>query len=104
MEQEFDSGHYKKVMQIECFPGIFKDSEGNIYDFRPAEGRPSLSNFKKMEFGALQKLLLKAFINQRKALEDVLAGRTTRPYDRASEEQFIGVLSARISKLERLCE
>jgi len=44
--------------------------------------------------------LLIAYQNQRKALEDVLNG--SRPYDRASEQQFVKLLTDRIARLEKL--
>ena len=43
---EFDpkTGH-KKVYPLECYEGIYRDLQGNMYDLRPRETAPSLINF-----------------------------------------------------------
>ena len=95
-----DANHLLKVTQLESFSGVFRDSEGAVYDFRPAEGKPTIHNFQRMELKALQAQLLIAYQNQRKALDEVLAG--ARPYDRASETQLVNSLSEKIGKLEKV--
>ena len=50
-----------KVYELETFPGYFKDSRGRTYDLRPAEGKPTLNNFLRMDLHRLQQLLYKAY-------------------------------------------
>ena len=62
---EFDSiTKLKKVYPIECYEGIFKDSEGNTYDLRPRESMPSLTNFQRKPIVELRSLLMQAYSNQ----------------------------------------
>ena len=42
-------GGLKKVMENEYYQGIYSDSAGKVYDLRPQDSMPSLSNFQKME-------------------------------------------------------
>lgn len=36
-------------MENEYYQGIYSDSAGKVYDLRPQDSMPSLSNFQKME-------------------------------------------------------
>ena len=51
----------KKVYAIECYEGIFRDLQGNMYDLRPKEMAPTLMNFQRMAPENLRKLLLTAY-------------------------------------------
>ena len=59
---EFDpkTGH-KKVHPIECFEGIYRDLQGNMYDLRPLESAPSLINFQRMSKEKVRGLLMNAY-------------------------------------------
>ena len=35
----------KKVYQVECFIGVYRDLQGNMLDLRPRETAPTLINF-----------------------------------------------------------
>lgn len=75
---------------------MYRDSDGAVYDFRPAEGKPTVRNFKNMDTKTLQSQLMVAYKNQRKALEEGKA------YDKASEMQITKSLSDKIGKLEKI--
>lgn len=49
-----ERGGLKKVIELDSFPGYFKDSQGNNYDLRPKESCPSLNNFERMDRQQLQ--------------------------------------------------
>jgi len=52
---EFDpQSGFKKVHAVECFEGIYRDLQGNMYDLRPKESAPSLINFQRMPLNTLQ--------------------------------------------------
>ena len=86
--------------QVDCFQGVYKDSDGNTYDLRPEEGKPSLRNFQQMPMQELHSKLLKAYQEQLQSIQDILAGKDgLRPYDRKSEEQLLGQLTNKIKKL-----
>ena len=59
----------RKVYELDTFPGNFKDSQNKVYDARPRESSPCLSNFNRMEVQVLQRNLLKAYEGQLHALE-----------------------------------
>ena len=61
VEPEFDGQKLRKVYEVMHFPGVFKDSEGKVYDLRPQDTKPSLNNFLKYDIKTLQSLLLKAY-------------------------------------------
>ena len=88
MEQDDIEG-LRKVFELDNFPGVFKDSQGQTYDLRPKETCPSLNNFLKMERGELQKLLFKAYGEQINTLENL-----EQPYDK----QFENDLRVRLKK------
>lgn len=50
-----------KAYELECYPGIFKDSEGKSYDMRPDEGKPSIQAFQKKTVEELQESLKSAY-------------------------------------------
>lgn len=52
---------FKKVHPVECFEGIYKDLQGNMYDVRPKETAPSLRNFQRMPLAQLHQLLKRAY-------------------------------------------
>ena len=57
-------GGLKKVMENEYYKGIYADSAGKVYDLRPQDTMPSLSNFQKMEMKKLQRILKTAYEKQ----------------------------------------
>jgi hypothetical protein len=61
LEQEEDARGFKKVMEIEAYKGVFKDSKNMLFDLRPKESCPSINNFKRMEKLKLQNLLFDAY-------------------------------------------
>ena len=52
---------FKKVHAVECYVGIYRDLEGNMYDLRPKESAPSLRNLQRMPLTHLHQLLQKAY-------------------------------------------
>ena len=59
----------EKVRKVPAFPGIFKDSKGNLYDLRNNTTKPSFRNLKKKEIKDLVVLLRVCLKNQIRALE-----------------------------------
>ena len=51
-------------MENEYYQGIYSDSAGKVYDLRPQDSMPSLSNFQKMEMKQLQTILKTAYEKQ----------------------------------------
>lgn len=47
-------GGLKKVYANDYYEGIFTDSAGRVYDLRPQDSMPSLSNFQRMELDKLR--------------------------------------------------
>ena len=71
---EFDpKTGFKKVYPIDCFKGIYRDLQGNMYDLRPRETAPTLMNFQKMQINKLRDLLKTAYQQQLEALKRVEA-------------------------------
>ncbi|CAI2373305.1 unnamed protein product [Moneuplotes crassus] len=60
LEEELDHRGFKKVHEVECYPGCFQDSKGVIYDLRPQEFCPSINNLMKKGEIELKKLATKA--------------------------------------------
>ena len=61
-------GGLKKVFPNEYYGGIYTDSAGRVYDLRPQDSMPSLSNFQKMEMDKLRKLLRTSYEKQKEAI------------------------------------
>ena len=61
-------GSLRKVYMNEYYEGIYTDSKGNVYDLRPQDTMPSLSNFQRMDIDKLRKLLRTAYEKQREAI------------------------------------
>jgi len=51
------------------FKGVFRDSKGILYDFRPKDMCPSYDNFMKKDEKKIYDFLIKALQEQIKALE-----------------------------------
>ena len=80
----------RKVYEVDCFAGRFKDAQGRIYDLRPLETCPSLNNFKRKDRGELQTLLMKAYEEQLQTLLDLHKHGTQ--YDRLYVVKLIRTL------------
>lgn len=64
-----DKGHHK-VYELTQFKGIFRKGDGEMVDVRPRDSCPSYNNFMKKDTSELYSLLVKAYENQLKDLED----------------------------------
>jgi len=97
---EFDprTGH-KKVHPVECYPGVYRDLQGNMYDVRPKETAPSLVNFQRMPLSQLHTLLLKAYQEQLAALMSIQA--ENKQYDRQMEEQIQKSIKSKLTRLQQ---
>ena len=62
-EAEVDKDGRRKVVPIETFDGVFKDSEGKLHDLRPTEQVPTLGRFMAMDKPTLWRLLKKAYVS-----------------------------------------
>ena len=91
---------FKKVHAVECYVGIYRDLEGNMYDLRPKESAPSLRNLQRMSLTHLHQLLQKAYSEQLEALQKVEAENIQ--YDRQIEAQIKKSLEMKVSKLQRV--
>ena len=58
----------RKVLAVEAFPGVFKDSQGQIIDLRDPKSKPSYANLKAKSVPQLAILLKKCLKNQIKQL------------------------------------
>ena len=68
----------------EYYAGIYSDSAGRVYDLRPQESTPSLSNFQKMDMDELRSLLKTSYEKQKEAI--VKSKADNKQYDRQTEE------------------
>ena len=66
-------GGLKKVQENEYYQGIYSDSEGKVYDLRPQDTMPSLSNFQKMDMKKLREVLRTAYQKQLEQIEQARA-------------------------------
>jgi hypothetical protein len=86
----------RKVYEIPEFRGVYKDSEGQVYDLRgPAQSKPSLNAFGNRGLGELQGLLFKAY----KMQLDVLEGKAYKSYDPEFEADLKNELKNKITSL-----
>lgn len=86
-EPEVDSKGFKKVIQLESYPGVFQDSIGRLYDLRPYDTCPNLRNFMKKETKELLDLTIKAMSKQIEILTDekIVKRPTRHEQDMATE-------------------
>eukprot|EP00331_Platyophrya_macrostoma_P031970 CAMPEP_0176439036 /NCGR_PEP_ID=MMETSP0127-20121128/19682_1 /TAXON_ID=938130 /ORGANISM="Platyophrya macrostoma, Strain WH" /LENGTH=266 /DNA_ID=CAMNT_0017823185 /DNA_START=15 /DNA_END=815 /DNA_ORIENTATION=+ len=54
----------RKVFEISSYPGLFKNSQGEIIDLRPSDSCPSFENLKKKSQGELAQMLVTALKTQ----------------------------------------
>jgi hypothetical protein len=90
----------RKVLELDSYPGYFKDSQGNNYDLRPRESCPSLNNFERMDRAKLQRLLFKAYQMQLEELERQKLNQ--QEYDGKYEEGLRVKLKRKINKLSNI--
>lgn len=64
-----EKGHHK-VYELTQFKGIFRKADGEMVDVRPRDSCPSFNNFMKKDTSELYSLLVKAYENQLKDLEE----------------------------------
>jgi len=68
---DVDAGGMRKCYELSQFRGVFRDSAGQMVDLRPQETCPCFNNFMKKETTGLLDLLVKAYENQLKELQEV---------------------------------
>lgn len=69
-EPEADVKGNRKVTELECYPGVFQDSVGKLYDLRPQETCPTLNNLRKKDMNELKELAIKALKIQMEQCDD----------------------------------
>lgn len=69
IEPETDANGFKKVFEMPSYPGMFKNSKGEIIDLRPKDSCPSYEVFKKKSILELCELKAKALKGQIDDLE-----------------------------------
>lgn len=62
---------YKKVTQLDGYPGVFVDEENELHDLRPKESCPCKANLEKRDTAQLAVLLKKCYEGQLKQLKEV---------------------------------
>jgi len=67
---EVDDAGRRKVYELSQFRGVFRNSAGDIVDLRPKETCPCLNNFLQKDLGTLCQMLLSAYRNQLKDLDN----------------------------------
>mmetsp|Transcript_17281 Transcript_17281/g.39114 ORF Transcript_17281/g.39114 Transcript_17281/m.39114 type:complete len:293 (-) Transcript_17281:89-967(-) len=67
---EEDAKGHKKVYELSQFRGLFRSSNGDLVDVRPKETCPCYANLMKKDLADLYDLLVKAFENQMKDLQN----------------------------------
>eukprot|EP00826_Nyctotherus_ovalis_P044126 TRINITY_DN4741_c0_g3_i1.p4 TRINITY_DN4741_c0_g3~~TRINITY_DN4741_c0_g3_i1.p4 ORF type:complete len:104 (-),score=51.59 TRINITY_DN4741_c0_g3_i1:182-493(-) len=61
---------YKKVTQLDGYPGVFVDEENELHDLRPKENCPCKANLEKKDVVELAVLLKKCYEGQLKQLKE----------------------------------
>lgn len=69
-EPDVDSKGRKKVYELTQFRGLFRNSAGDLIDIRPRDTCPCYTNFMKKDVTELYDLLIVAFENQIKDLQN----------------------------------
>lgn len=69
-EPDIDSKGRKKVYELTQFRGLFRNSAGDLIDIRPRDTCPCYTNFMKKDVTELYDLLIVAFENQIKDLQN----------------------------------
>lgn len=67
---ELDEKGRRKVYELTQFKGVFRASDGTKFDLRPMDSCPSLNNMLRKDIAELYSLLVKAYENQLKDLEN----------------------------------
>jgi len=68
--EEVDKQGYHKVYELSQFKGLYRKSDGSLIDVRPKDTMPSFNNFFKKDMADLLQLLVKAYENQLKDLQN----------------------------------
>jgi len=68
--EDKDSNGFRKVYMLSQFRGVFRDSTEKLWDLRPKESCPCLVNFMKKDMAELYELLVKAYEEQLRQLQD----------------------------------
>lgn len=68
LETEEKNGLHK-VFEVPSYPGLFKNSKGELYDLRPKDSCPCYDTLRKKSALDLLEMLIKAYTNQISALE-----------------------------------
>lgn len=92
IEPNISQEGFKKVQEIEGYSGVFRDSEGKLYDLRPKENIPTRENLRKKSREELVIIL-------RKALEGQIAELKKIQYN---DKHYEIVASETKKKLEKL--
>lgn len=61
---------FTKCIELSGYKGVFRDSKGVLYDFRPKEMCPSYNNFMNKDEKYIYELLIKALNSQIIQLEE----------------------------------
>jgi len=67
---ELDNNGLAKVYMLKQFPGVFRNSAGDMVDCRPQDTCPCYANFIKKDMALLYGMLVQAYENQLKVLKD----------------------------------
>lgn len=98
---DVDSNGFRKCYELSQFRGVFRNSNGDMVDVRPQESCPCLNQFMKKDTTVLLDLLVKAYENQLKELQEVgnepkleneLRAQLTRVREKAYQASQVGGL------------
>jgi len=96
-----DGNGFRKCYELSQFRGVFRNSNGDMVDVRPQETCPCLNQFMKKDTTVLLDLLVKAYENQLKELQEVgnepkleneLRAQLTRAREKAYQASQVGGL------------
>lgn len=76
-EPDKDSKGLRKVFALGQFPGVYRDSAGQLHDLRPQDTCPCFNNFMNKGILELLELLAGAYKNQIKILSKTVSGEST---------------------------
>ena len=83
----------KKVIEFEGYPGIFIDSENELYDLRPKDNCPCKSNMEKKTIKELVHILKKCYEGQLKQLDK----------SKDLDKYFVEIAEDVMKKQKKLC-
>ncbi len=93
-EKGADAEGFLKVVEVEGYPGMFRDADNKVHDLRPRDSRPCKANLLKRTQLQLAELLKKAYEEQLKQMKE----------QKNTEKHYQNVFTDLEQRQRRLCQ